>query len=122
MLVIRKAQIEVLGDEMRSRLHHELAVHARQFFPDECAAMSDEELLQRMRSSAEAAARWGLRSPRDVCRFANLSMLFGAGFDSNPRLKWIYEMLRDAVVPSRSQRLSQVYAEAVRRLKNGGEV
>jgi hypothetical protein len=120
-LIIRKVQMDVVRDELRSRLVKTVTVHARECFPEECAAMGEEQLLHRMEDAAAAAARWGLGSPQDVCRFVNLSMILGPGFDSDPKLKWIYEMLSDAGVPSRSQRLSLVYAEAVRRLRAGGQ-
>lgn len=121
-LTIRPAQMQALGLAPRAGFHRQMAEHLRVHFPAECAALSDAAILAHIESVLNDAARWKLGSLQDQCRFLNLSIVFKAGFDTNPALPWIYEMLSNADVPSPSQRLSLLYDEALRRLRAPGGI
>lgn len=116
-LVIRDEQMRALEAETHRLFVEQMCVHLRRRFSDECAAMTHAQLVAHVEFTVSAAAKWRLVSPSDVCRFLNLTMIYGAGFDTQPAQRWMRDMLSDTRMAAPGARLLAVYGEALRRLR-----
>jgi hypothetical protein len=94
MLIIRPEQLEPLGISSTGEYQRWLECHLRRFFPEHCAAMTDSMLQDTIRLGMGKAARYGLQSRRDICRFMDAMFALGAEFDQNPAIPWAGEILR----------------------------
>lgn len=115
MLVMRKVQLEVLGESARRRFEERLGAHLRRFFPRPCEVLGQEGLRQVCREGIERAQSYGMTSERDLCKFLSLVFVFGRDFDREQ--PWAAEILRLGSVPSR--RMERLYAAALARADEG---
>lgn len=109
MLMIRKAQMHTLGLERRKDFARRAAAHLGASFA-ECAAMPPEELRTFVENGMAQAARYGIESEQEVCKFLNLQAVFGPGFDTE--LVWARKTL--AAKDGASLRLNRLYARGIR--------
>ncbi len=107
MLVIRQGQMKLLGASVRRRFEGEMAVHLHEFFPDLCAAMNRDDLAVFVQTTIDKALAYGIERERDVCKFLNVSMVFGKNFDERPEFSWSRDILADPLLvgPEKIDRL-----------------
>ena len=117
MLTIRKAQIQALGRVVMQEFEKDMLQHLEQFFPDESSAMGDKALRELIRHAIARAKDYGLTSERDLCKYLNLTMVYGRDFDTDPELEWMRGFLTDPDVLDPSERMSRLYAESLHRLE-----
>jgi hypothetical protein len=67
--------------------------HLRRFFPLQCATLDEGELRESIRSGTVRAARYGIRTRRDVCKFIDLMIMLGEDFDSVEPANWASKIL-----------------------------
>jgi len=109
MLIIRKAQMHTLGQERRKEFARRAGQHLCASFAA-CAAMPPEELRKFVEKGMAQAARHGIESEQEVCKFLNLQVVFGPGFDTE--LAWAKKTL--ATKDGASLRLNRLYARGIR--------
>ena len=109
MLVIRKAQLHTLALQRRQDFVRRAGAHLCACFP-ECAAMAPSERQSFVEEGIAKALRYGIEAERDVCKFLNLLVVFGPGFDVE--LPWAKRTL--AAKDGPSLRLNRLYARALR--------
>src|SRR4051812_21947994 len=85
MLLIRNAQMHVLA---RNTLPSWIAAHLRRFFPDECAALGEEGLDERIADGIGGALSYGFEAPDHIAQYIDLTFTFGPDFDVDPALSW----------------------------------
>lgn len=95
MLIMRGAQLQLLGEVTRRSFEARLVAHVERFFPDECAPLSSEALGEIYREGVARAAEFGIEAERDVCKFINLMFVFGREFYRDPELPWAATRLAD---------------------------
>lgn len=117
MLTIRKEQMQALRRVTIQEFEKDMLQHLMQFFPDESAAMGDKALRAHIRHAIARAKEYGVTSERDLCKYLNLTMVYGRNFDTDRELEWMRDFLTDADVPDPSERMSRLYAEALYRLE-----
>jgi hypothetical protein len=117
MLTLRSEQIQILAAPKLEQFYKDLVVHVRKNFPGETDAFSDETLLAHMRLVLKRARKYGIRAERDVYKYVNLTMLFGAYFDEAEETAWSNALLTDKDVADPHQRMNRLYEEAVDRLE-----
>ena len=117
MLTIRKAQMQALGRAAMQEFEKDMLQHLRQFFPDECAALGSKALREHTRHAIARAKEYGLTSERDLCKYLNLTMIYGRDFDTDPELEWMRDFLIDPDVSDPSERMRRLYAESLHRLE-----
>jgi hypothetical protein len=117
MLTIRKEQVQALGRVAIQEFEKNMLRHLKQFFGDESAAMGDEALREHIRHAISRAKQYGLTSERDLCKYLNLTMVYGGDFDTHPELEWMRDFLTDPEVPDPSERMSRLYAETLYRFE-----
>lgn len=112
MLVLRNAQLAALGASAQRRFEERLLAHLERFFPHLCAQLGEAGLRQLCQDGIARARTYGLRSERDLCKYINLILVFGPGFDREQ--PWAAEILELNSAPG--QRMEKIYAAALERL------
>ncbi|MBL0158376.1 MAG: hypothetical protein IPP47_14925 [Bryobacterales bacterium] len=109
MLMIRKAQMHTLGRERHKDFARRAGQHLCASFA-ECAALPPEQLRTFVSDGIAKAARYGIESEQEVCKFLNLLVVFGPEFDTE--LAWARKTL--AAKDGASLRLNRLYARGIR--------
>ena len=117
MLTIRKEQVQALSRVTIQEFEKDMLQHLMQFFPDESAAMGNKELRAHIRHAIARAKGYGVSSERDLCKYLNLTMVYGRDFDTDPEVEWMRDFLTDPDVSDPGERMSRLYAEALYRLE-----
>lgn len=115
MLHIRQSQLDAFEDEVRPVLVEEAAARLRLRYGPYCAALGPEAV----RATVELGMRRAEARGADgdgVDAFIELMILLGSGFDRDPLLPWVEELLADAAPGELSERLLQVSTAAARFL------
>ena len=115
MLTIRKEQTQVFNRVTMQVFEKDMVRHLMRFFPDEAAAMGNKELRAHIRHAIARAKGYGVSSERDLCKYLNLTMVYGRDFDTDPELEWMRGFLVDPDVPDPSERMSRLQEEALYR-------
>jgi hypothetical protein len=95
MLVIRKEQMDTLGEQMRQRYEDRLVVYLNQVFPDRCAQMGEPALRKEIRYGMASAAKYNITTERDVAKYIELMFRHGRDFDTSPDTPWAQPILTD---------------------------
>jgi hypothetical protein len=69
-------------------LREALLAHVIECFPDRCAPLGAAELADRIADGVRRAQAHGLELERDICAYVELTIVFGAGFEGDPRCPW----------------------------------
>jgi hypothetical protein len=117
MLTIRKEQMKVFGRVTMQEFEKDMVLHLMHFFPDESAAMGDKALRAHIRHAIARAKEYSVTSERDLCKYLNLTMVYGRDFDTDPNLEWMKDFLADPEVPNPGERMARLHAEALYRLE-----
>ena len=80
MLVIRRKQMEVLGDYVQRQFEHRMKEQLRTLWREEVGQMSDEELHALIREGITSAESYGITDETDVERYLELMVRRGARF------------------------------------------
>ena len=101
MMTIQKRQIAAMGELLARRWEDTMVVHLETFFPETTQELGPEGVLHAIELGVKKAARYDIRSERDVCKFLNFMFTFGFDFDLDPELPWAHEILvNEALVRS----------------------
>lgn len=120
MLKIRKEHWDALAEAAMRDFESRLEAHLRQHLPEKCAAMERRELREAIRRAVGQARSYGLVAERDISLFVNLAFVLGANFDRNPKYPWAAEILKDPALKDAETRITRLYEEAEKRLKEQG--
>lgn len=114
MLVIRKAQVEVLA---KASFAQWLENHSRRFFPAQCKELGSEGLKAFIDVSIRQAKAHGLTGGPDVCSYLDLALTFGGDFDT--ALPWAKAILSEADGHANAITLDRLHAAAISILEPG---
>jgi hypothetical protein len=104
MLTIRPEQLAVFSKLEVRKFEDWTLAHLWRFFPRECRAAGEKQLRETIRYGIERAARYGVTSKRDVCKYIDLMIVFGRNFDTDPRYPWAGQILAKPGDPSAKMR------------------
>ncbi|HEY1219914.1 MAG: hypothetical protein ABSE42_10500 [Bryobacteraceae bacterium] len=93
MLTIRQAQFAIFSQLEVRKFEEWMLAHLKKFFPVQCAAAGDQRLLEMVRYGIQRAAAHGITAKRDVCKYLDLTIVFGRDFDTDRRTRWAGEIL-----------------------------
>jgi hypothetical protein len=105
MLTIRQEQFAVLSQLEVEKFADWVFTHLQRFFPAQCRAAGDVRISEMIEYGIERAAAYNLTSKRDVCKYIDLMVVFGRDFDTDSRLPWAGELLRQGRNPGVKTRL-----------------
>lgn len=117
MIIIRNEQKDALRNPLTHKQILGLVDHIKSNFPDETAGKSDNELCDRVKETLSRAEKYDVKAERDVYKFINISMLYGADFDEKKETSWTAEYLTDEDVSTSGMRINRLYSEVLYRLK-----
>ena len=80
-LTIRQSQMDIFAKAARERFVSEMVVHVKTYFPSQYAKLGDAGLRNTLTETVLKAKTYGFSSKRDICKFINVTMMFGPGFD-----------------------------------------
>jgi hypothetical protein len=72
----------------------EMMEHSKNFAPELCATLGDEQLLVALRMAMSRAWEYGLTNRGPILLFVELMFLCGSGFDNDPQYPFAGEALR----------------------------
>ncbi len=116
MLTIRKEQTAVFGEASRRDFEDRMIVHIRKFFPDHFAALQEVKTRQLVQFGVERAATHGIVNECDVCKFTDLMVAFGPGFEEDPKCPWARKILTDPAKITPSKRVDMLYDQGLSQL------
>jgi Domain of unknown function (DUF4123) len=93
-LTIRQAQMDVFSQVEVQKFEDWMVSHLKQFFPTQSQSLGEPQLREMIRHGIRRAADYGITDKRDVCKYIDLTIVFGRHFDTDERLKWAGEILR----------------------------
>ncbi len=116
MLVIRSSQMEAFRAHMRRQFEDRMVAHVWKVFPDQCEDLGGEVVRDAARHGIERAEAHGFSVERDVCRYVDLTFLFGRDFDTDRSLPWAAAILADSRFDDQpSARMERLWDEAKAR-------
>ncbi len=99
MMTLQKSQIAAVGERLARRWEDTMVVHLQTFFPERALELGERGLMQAVELGLKKAARYGIHSERDVCKYLNFMFAYGFDFDTDPELPWAHAILvRDDLV------------------------
>lgn len=99
----------------------ELHAMCVRLYPRKAEVIGDHALSALIAEAPETARAWGLKTPRGVAACVGLQFMIGARAESDARVPWVGEILRDTSLPTEEQRILRLltaawdYAERWRR-------
>ncbi len=116
ILVVRDEQMRALSLPL---LEAWLESHVREYFPERSGALSPCELRAMVRDGIAKAHAYGFKTDSDVCRFVDISVVLGAGFDTE--LPWASSILSDPSFEDAAVRLEMLFESACGHLRGPHE-
>lgn len=100
MLTIRKTQMQALNAYMRQSFEDRMVRHLAQAFPELYQAMLDPKGGDRrvrgfIQEGVRRAARYDIKSERDVALFIEVMAAVDEHFEEKPEMKWAAAILKD---------------------------
>ena len=112
MLVIRREQMNSLGQDFLRRFEDEMVCHGRDFSPRLSEVIGQEQLCIAVRSAIRRAGEYGFTQRGPVRLFVELTMLCGSAFDTDPQYDLLGKTLRgQGDQMSRAEQMFAVYVE-----------
>ncbi len=90
-----------------------MVVHLNKFFPEQCEALGEPGTREEIRNGIDRAARYGIETERDVCKYIDLMFAFGRDFDTNPELPWAARILNDTKYESPTAKVEDLHQTAI---------
>lgn len=107
MINIRPAQIKVFEDQALNRFENEMIVHSKEFSPELCEALGDEQLRVAIRQALKRANSYGFTNRGPLRLYIELMFYCGSEFDSDPQYIPLAKILNDPA--DQMQRAEQLY-------------
>ena len=116
MLTIRDAQQDIFSQIDVRRFEDWMLAHLRKFFPKQCVSEGESRMRETIEQGIVRAEHYGFVAKSDVCKFIDLTVVFGRDFDNSKRLTWAREILNGQRNPS--AKMQSLYEAAVKQLKS----
>ncbi len=96
MLQIRKEQMVTFEQDALRRFEDEMVLHSKEFSPELCEIIGDEQLRVALRQAMARAARYGFTYRGPIRLFIEMMFLCGSAFDTDPQYPALGEVLRSS--------------------------
>ncbi len=117
MLTIRKEQNAAFQDISLRDFENRMIVHIRKFFPEHFAALQVEKTRQLIQFGTERAAAHGIVNECDVCKFTDLMIAFGPGFEQDSNCPWVTKILCDTTIETPTKRVNMLHEQGIALLE-----
>ncbi|MEZ5582695.1 MAG: hypothetical protein R3F37_07930 [Candidatus Competibacteraceae bacterium] len=96
MLIIRREQMDRLGQQMEKVFAKRMVTYLRDAYPERTQKVDDERLAEVVQHGIEKAQSHNVEYEDDIRRFLDYMMLYGPKMDSQSSTSWIGNILRRA--------------------------
>jgi hypothetical protein len=107
MFVMRQSHLEAFDEAVTEGFEDRMLGHLRARFPQECEELGEEGVRRRIRDGAKRAARYEMKSERDVARFIRFMFGIRPDFDKSRKTQWAADILKNTEVPA-AERLDRI--------------
>lgn len=116
---MRPSQVAVLATAAVDPFDARVALHLRQYFPQQCQQLGDQHLRDAIEFGIDRARSYGIELERDVCIYLDLMFTFGVEFDRE--IPWAAGILHQPGDPSaKVQKLFEEAAHHVQKAVGSG--
>lgn len=112
-MIIRQQQIDTFEDTGSPHFEPRAVQHLKASFPRHGAFLGDAGVIGVVRYAVEQAAQYGIAKAQNVQLFADLTLLLGRFFDSDPQLPWAAAALNDSETTCQNRRSQRLHGEAM---------
>jgi hypothetical protein len=112
MLTIRKEQLAAFGPLGKKAFEDRMIAHLKKVFPEQCGPLDAPKLRELIQHGTQRAASYQITSERDVCKFIDLTILYGRDFDKDPALPWAQSVLQNQAIRNPTSKIERLYKAA----------
>lgn len=94
MLTIRKEQVNILGETMRTRFESNAMKTLREKYTKKIERINDDELLAFVKYGIDKAAGYNIINRRDVLPYLEYMVYYGRDFDTDHINAWAGNILK----------------------------
>jgi hypothetical protein len=117
-MIIRETQIKALERVSIDNFVLGMSAHCRDFSPQLCKTLKEEELESAVREGIARAETHGFTQRGPVRFYLDLMIVFGSGFDTDPQYTWAAEILTQKEEMTQMQRSEALHEKTVDYLEN----
>jgi hypothetical protein len=111
-MVIRAAQKSAFENHRVDEFVSDMLAHVNRCFPARASDLGKEKVYETIRNGIDRARSYGFTASRDVCKYIDLMMVFGPGFDHDPDLPWAESILNEARRRDASAKMDHLFRTA----------
>ena len=119
MLTIRKEQLAVFGPLGKKAFEDRMITHLKKVFPEQSESLGEPKLRKIIQYGTQRAASYKIISERDVCKYIDLMILYGADFDKDPKLPWAQSILQNKGIKDPTIKIDNLF-NAAKAQENDG--
>jgi hypothetical protein len=116
MIRIRREQKQAIAAGNRKDFEDRMVAHIRKFFPKHYEELKEENTRLLVDHEIDRAKSWGIVAERDVCKYIDLSLVFGPDFDTDGKQPWAAEILTDKRIDDPTHRTDKLFRTGLTRL------
>lgn len=94
MLRIRPEQMKVFEQDMLKRFKEEMVEHSKEFSPELCNIIGEEQLRVALKQAMKRANEYGFSNRGPIRLYIDMMFLFGSDFDTDPQYLKLTEILK----------------------------
>lgn len=110
MLILRKPQIDALGNQFKERFVRLMVAHLQEHFADRCATLGPAGVREAVIEGITKAEAFGIVAEQDVAGVLHFMFETTLSFDQAPGFAWAVLALKDDTLEP-SERVDRLYTE-----------
>jgi hypothetical protein len=109
MLHVRNEQMQAFEQEALKRFEDGMVEHIKKNFPKPMELAGLQAVRETIRLGIDKSRAYSLETEHEMCLYIDLTIMLGAGFDTDPQLPWANITLNDEAVSSSVKRIEKLY-------------
>ena len=122
MLTLRQEQVKAFGPLGMKSFEDKVLVHLRKVFPEKAEALGEPRLRDAIRYGTQRAKTYSIVSEHDVCKYIDLSILYGRDFDKDAALPWAAKILQNKNIRNPTTKVDRLFREARKHNKQAAKM
>ncbi|MBC8471622.1 MAG: hypothetical protein H8D56_19340 [Planctomycetes bacterium] len=116
MLKIRKEQMRAIGRVQLPTFEKQMLKHVQQHFCKHLELLGEEGVLKVIRHGYERGKEYDFFTRHEVCLFIDFMIMLGSGFDTDPQLPWVADILKAESAHDPTERIDTLYDKVMEYL------
>lgn len=109
MLILRKKQMNALGQIPRISFENKLISYFSETYPDECGLIGRDAVRKIIQYGIKRAESHEFTTQKQVTYYISLMFILGSDFDKDIQLPWIIEQIDDRAIFDLTRRIERCY-------------